>query len=111
MFWLHGLLCSALGLGEHRGAPGSVTAPLLGNAPQGAQLGTTLLPPTHRALISHPGTATNTADASAGPPGRSGEATCSSHLHHFWKRRAVGDNRINLVTGQTQPCQAPSLKV
>lgn len=52
MFWLHALLGSALGLGEHRGAPGSVTAPLLGNAPQGAQLGPTLLPPKHRALIS-----------------------------------------------------------
>lgn len=81
----------------------------------GAQPGTTPFPPKHRLLISHPGTATNTADASAGPLGRSGEATCSSHHshtpHHFWKRRAVGASRTHLVRGQSQPCQAPSLKV
>lgn len=100
-------------------APGSSRlhdSPSLGQcSPGGAQPGTTLFPPKHRLLISHPGTATNTADASAGPLGRSGEATCSSHHshtpHHFWKRRAVGASRTHLVRGQSQPCQAPSLKV
>lgn len=97
-------LCSALGRGEHQGAPGSVTALLLGNAHHGAQPGITLFPPKHRLLISHPGTATNTADTS----GRSGEATCSSNPHHFWKRRAVvGDNRTHLVTGQTSALPGP----